>query len=137
MTVYNLNESNEFIRYPIDNIVAVFDDEEDLAGAIRALNIAGYQENEIRVLCGPDGAKRLDMTGKEHGWLARLYRAMESAALESKNLREFSQELEAGHFVVAVHAADKEERNDLWSILQVHGAHRASWYGKWTIEKAA
>jgi hypothetical protein len=137
MSFHDLNESDEFLRYPTNSLVAVFDNAEDLAGALRALNLAGYVENDVDVLSGHEGAKRLDITGREHGLLARIYRIMESAALESKNLREFAQELEAGHFVVVVRTTDKEERNDLWSILHVHGGHRATFYGRWIIEKIA
>jgi hypothetical protein len=137
MKIYDLNESDDFLRYPTDNIVAVFNNETDLARAIHALNIAGYEENDVAILSGPEGAKRLDISGEQHGWLARVYRFMESAAAESKKLHQFAEELKAGHFVVFVHASNNEERSDLWSIMKAHGAHRAAWFGKWIIEKVA
>jgi hypothetical protein len=49
------------------------------------------------MLCGPEGARRLDVSGKAHGLLARLYRFIEEYGdVEQSHLKRYEQELLAG-----------------------------------------
>jgi hypothetical protein len=105
----NLNESDSFITYPTNRLVCVIDKESDIDSLIRELNEHGYVADDVRILFSEEGARRLDRFGANHGWLAKLYRMMETAALESKTLHEFYAELMNGHFVFMIQTRDRDE----------------------------
>src|ERR1700687_4299997 len=85
----DLNEKDNFLHQPRNQLVGVVNTPEELQAAVVELNKAGFGEDAIDVLCGKDGADRLDVTGEKHGPLARLYRFVEQA----KNLGEYEQDL--------------------------------------------
>src|SRR3954471_9367488 len=51
------------ITAPDDRVVAQMDGQDSVAAAIDALAEAGFDREAIYVLCGPEGAKRLDVPG--------------------------------------------------------------------------
>jgi hypothetical protein len=131
------NASDSFITYPTNCLVCVIDKEADVGSLIRELNRHGYNEDEIRVLFSAQGADRLDRYGIDHGWLARLYRMMETAALESKTLNQYYDELMHGNFVFFIQTKGRDEGGEVWSIVQGFGARRATFYGRWIVERVA
>ena len=137
MRYQDLNQSDSFLTYPTNCLVCVIDKAEDARSLVHELNQRGYGEDEVRILFSEKGAERLDPLGEQHGWLAKLYRLMETAALESKTMREYYDELMQGHYVFMVQAEDRDEAEKVWPILQSYGARRTTFYGRWTIEKVA
>ena len=114
MKYTDLNTKDDFLRYPTNKLIGVVTTPEKLQVTIVALNEAGFGENEIDVLCGKEGADRLDVSGEHHGLLARLYRFIgRFGDIESKNLQEYQQELLSGHFVLAIQASDEDKRTRL------------------------
>jgi hypothetical protein len=110
--------------------VGVVNTPEELQATVVELNKAGFGKDAIDVLCGKEGADRLDATGEKHGLMAQLYRFFE----EAENLRGYEQNLLSGHFLIAVKAAEEAKRAHALTILKSHGGHRVKFYGKWTIE---
>ena len=138
MKYTDLNENNNFLRYPTNKLIGVVSTPEELRAAIVDLNKAGFGEDAIEVLCGKKGADRLDVTGEEHGPLARVYRFVEKFGdMEAKHLREYKQELLSGHFLIAIKAAEEEKRAQALTIFQSHGGHRVNFYGKWAVKGLA
>ena len=130
----DLNEKDNFLRYPTNKLIGVVNTPEELQAAILELNKAGFGEDEINVLCGPKGADRLDVTGEHHGPLAHLYRFVQKFGdMESDNLREYGQELLSDHFLLTIEAGDEAKRSRALNILQAHGGHRINFYGKWQV----
>jgi hypothetical protein len=115
----------------------VIDRAADARSLVRELNEHGYVDDDIRILFSEQGAQRLDLHGTKHGWLARLYRLMETAALESKTLREYHDELMQDHFVFMIQTKDRDQGGEVWTILQKYGARRTTFYGRWIVEKVA
>lgn len=137
MQYQDLNRTESFLTYPTNRLVCVIDKAADARSLIRELNQHGYGEDDVRILFSEEGARRLDLFGDRHGWLAKLYRLMEAAALESQTMREYYDELMQGHFVFMVQTNDREEGDEVWPILQKYGARRTTFYGRWIIEKVA
>jgi hypothetical protein len=52
---------------PVNRVIAVMDDPDEVASAIGHLVEVGYEREQIFVLCGPSGAERLDLSGRHHG----------------------------------------------------------------------
>ena len=135
MTYTDLNETDNFLTYPTNRVVAIVDTPDELRSAIAQLNQTGFEEDKIDVLCGQKGADRLYVTGEHHGFLARLYRFIEKFGdMESENLREYEHELRGGHFLLAVEVPDDERRAQVVQILESHGGHRINFYGRWQVE---
>ena len=134
----DLNEKDNFLRYPMDKLLGVVSTPRELRATIVELNAAGFGEHEISVLCGKKGADRLDITGKDHGVFARFYRFVEKFGdRESRNLADYQQELLHGHFLLAIAAANKRKREQASKALQAHGGHGINFFGKFTIQRLA
>jgi len=134
----DLNETDNFLRYPTDKLLGVVNTPEELQATVLELNAAGFGEREISVLCGKQGADRLDVTGKDHGAFARVYRFIEKLGdMDSKNLTDYQQELLHGHFLLAIAAANKKKRQQALQALQSHGGHGINFFGKLAIERLA
>jgi hypothetical protein len=135
MEFTSLNEGTDFLTYPADKVLGILSTPEELYTAVTELNNAGFQKEQLQVLCGEKGAERLDTTGEGHGFLARLYRFVEKFGdMESKHLSGYKSELLGGHFLLAVDVSDEDDRTRVLDVFKAHGGHRVNFYGKWTIE---
>ena len=129
------NKGGEFISYPMNRVAGTIDDPTDAHAAIAALIEAGYKLEEIDVLCGEEGMRRLDPTGKEHGLLARFQRAVLQYNSEYKYLSHHEEDLRAGHFVIMVRAEEPERRDTVKEILQSHGGHFLVFFGRLAMHR--
>jgi hypothetical protein len=135
MEFTSLNEGTDFLTYPADKVLGILSTPEELYTAVTELNNAGFQKEQLQVLCGEKGAERLDTTGEGHGFLARLYRFVEKFGdMESKHLSGYKSELLGGHLLLAVDVSDEDDRTRVLDVFKAHGGHRVNFYGKWTIE---
>jgi hypothetical protein len=128
------NKGGEFILYPMNRVAGTIDDPAEAQAAVEALVEAGYKLEEIDVLYGEEGMRRLDPTGKEHGLLARFQRAVQQYNEERKYISHHEEDIRAGHFVIMVLAREPERRDTVKEILQSHGGHFIVFYGRWAIQ---
>ncbi len=130
-----MKENPDFIAYPSNKVVGFIDDPSDTQAALRDLNAAGFTADEIEVLTGEQGARRIDVTGREHGPLARIVRSIQKLGdYESKHVRRHEKELLAGHFGIGVTAKRESDRQKVWQILKSHNGHFINYYGEWAME---
>jgi hypothetical protein len=117
------------VTYPTNRVRALMDDPDEVAAAIEDLVQAGFEGGGIFVLAGPQGAKRLDATGRHHGLRGRLYRFIEHLGDEHEELMAASEHLTAGGLVILV-PADDEKKDVAARTLKAHGGHRMIHFGK-------
>ncbi|MGH2688179.1 MAG: hypothetical protein ACRDKW_05160 [Actinomycetota bacterium] len=118
------------LTYPYDRIKTLIDSPDDALAAIEELAAAGWQREQIYVLCGAEGATRLDVTGRHHGLRGRVYRFMERFADDvGENLERSAAHLQAGGLWMTVPATD-EDKEKVVEILARHGAHDLVHYGR-------
>jgi len=127
------NKSDEFIAYPTNRVVGTIDDPGTAQTVVEALLEAGFNVDEIDVLYGEEGMRRLDPAGKEHGLLARFQRAAVQWNEEDKYLRQHVEDILAGRFVIMVLAKEPEKREKVREILKSHGGHFIKFFGNWAI----
>lgn len=60
------NNGGEFISYPTDRVVGTIEDPEAAQDAADALLAAGFKMDEIDVLYGEEGMRRLSPTGQAY-----------------------------------------------------------------------
>ena len=127
------NKSREFIAYPTNRVAGTVDDPRAAQAVVEALLEAGFATDEIDILYGEEGLRRLDPTGEVHGVLSRVLRAAFQWNEEDKYLRQHVEDIRAGHFVIMVLAKEPEKREKVREILKSHGGHFIKFFGNWAI----
>lgn len=117
-----------FLTYPVNKVVALMDNPDDVAVAIEDLIQAGFEREQIFVLCSPRGAERLDVSGGHHGLRGRLYRFREHLGGEREEIERAAKHMEGGGLSIFV-PADEERKSIAAGVLASHG-HDMIHYGK-------
>lgn len=113
---------------PENRVVGQMDDPRAVAAAIDELARAGFESDATWVLCGPEGARRLDVSGRDHGLKGRIYRIVERIGDERQFLLQMEDHLSSGGLVVSV-PADDDDKATAARILGGHGAHDMVHFG--------
>jgi hypothetical protein len=124
-----------FTPQPIRSVTARVDDLGDLIAAIRALEAAGFSEDDTSVFMGEEGLSKLDLHGENHGMLARAIRALESLTAEERANLDCETALKEGCLFVCVSTdgSDKQKAT-VDQILKDHNARNLKFFGRWTVE---
>lgn len=127
---------SEFIFYPTNKVVGIINEPQDAEAALGDLRAAGFTADEIEVLTGEGGARRIDVTGEGHGPLARGVRSLQRVLgdYEGAHVRRHEEEFLAGHYGIGVTAKDEEAREKARAILKSHRGHFINFYGLWAME---
>lgn len=130
------NKTPDFIAYPMNKVVGFIDDLGGVKAALGDLRAAGFKAEDIQVLTGEEGARRIDVNGDEHGEFAHIVRSIQKTLgdYEIPHAKRHQQELLAGHFGIGVTAKDGEDRNKVRDILKSHKGHFVNFYGRWVME---
>ena len=135
MTYSTLGQSGEFLDYPTNKVIGVFADWEHARAAIDRLSAGGFTQEQIGVLYGQEGARRLDASGKEHGILAQISRFFQGFAdMDDKHTKRHEQELLAGHVLLYVNADDDASKERIREVMKAHGGYFINFYGKWFVQ---
>jgi hypothetical protein len=129
----SLSEPPESLFTPRDDerVLAVIDDPSQVTAAIQDLVREGYSQENIVVLCGAEGAARLEASDRRRGLLGGLYRFAERVLGEEPEERErYARELAAGRFLIAV-PADESRKSHVAELLARHGAHDMEHFGRY------
>ena len=117
------------ITYPTNRVRALMDDPDQVVAAVEDLVQAGFERNDIFVLAGPQGAERLDVTGRHHGLRGRIYRFIEHLGDEYEQLVVAAEHMKAGGLLVMV-PADDDNKDAAARILKARGGERLIHFGK-------
>src|SRR5262245_5679006 len=99
----------EFIQYPVDHVLAVFDTSDGAEDARDALRDAGVAAEDIREFHGARDAKKFDWSGDEHGLAEKAMRGIQFALTdEQQPIAWYEAALRDGRSVLAVHATERE-----------------------------
>ena len=126
---------NQFYRYPMNRVVAIFEEDGQVEAALRDLQRAGVDLAKVNVLSGRDGARLLDRSGASHGVGARLLRVLQlGGAFEGETLRQHAAALEAGGSVVYVPVISDDDEQRVADALRRSGGTYLVRYRRWTID---
>jgi hypothetical protein len=112
-----------------DSVVAFLDEPDQVEAAMEQLVAEGFDSERIYVLCGTEGARRLDVSGKHHGLKGRVYRLVEWMSDEKGILFRARDHLESGGLVISVPAGE-EAKAEAARILGAHGGHGMAHFGR-------
>jgi hypothetical protein len=125
----------DLLREPRHRLLARLPGLDKVAPALAALDDVGIQTDEAYVICGDEGIRRLDPTGKHHGLKGRLIRAVQFVTSYGDLIQEDADFLGAGGVIVTIPAEDPDDRERVQEILRAHGAFRMVYFGDATYEE--
>jgi hypothetical protein len=127
---FEFPEPPEGLLKPSENsVIALLDEPDQAEAAVQDLVAQGFDRDGIWVLCGPKGAERLDVSGRQHGLRGRVYRLIEWLSDEKEGLFRVQDHLAAGGLVLSV-PADESQKATAASILGGHGGHGMAHFGR-------
>jgi hypothetical protein len=98
---HQYHKDSDTLAFPDHTVVGIVDDPEATVAVIEGLMAEGIPEEEIAVLYGESGARRLDPTGERHGILGRLRRLVQHYGdQERPHVKRQAEELQAGNFLI-------------------------------------
>jgi hypothetical protein len=111
-----------------DSVIAFLGEPDQAHAAMEELVVQGFDRDRIWVLCGPAGAERLDVSGRQEGLRGRVYRLVEWMSDEKGLLFRARDHLSAGGLVMSV-PADEDQKATAARILGAHGASNMAHFG--------
>jgi quercetin dioxygenase-like cupin family protein len=124
----------DFSSYPTDHVVGLLETPQQAAAAVDDLTATGrFSEDDITLLCGPEGRARLDTSGARRGPLGRVLRILQHLGPEHEQLTRYATAIDDGALLIAVNSGTPGK--DLATrLLTAHGARDLNYYSHHTIE---
>ena len=125
---------DKFGVYPINTVVGVLETPAALEAALNDLQAKGLGADDVTLLCGQRGADILDVEGKNHGFIARIVRTVQTLGDEREKLEQLDAHLRQGHFVVTLPVSETHSKENLAETLRQNGGKRIHYVGRLSIE---
>jgi hypothetical protein len=130
-----MDEKEDFVAFPVNNLVAVFEDVESLNATVNELQGNGFAEDEIRSFVGEEGIAKLDFDGSRHGPLAELLRYLQHIGPDRTYLERYKKYMQDGDSLLMVNAPKQDRREAAAEIMRKHSTHRVTYFGPLVIEE--
>ena len=118
---------------PWRRVVGALPGPDEAALAIADLEAAGYPGDEIYALCGADGLRRLDPTGRHHGLWGRLVRGTDVVMASADDIAHNADHIARGGVVVTVPAETRHDAGQAALIIKRHGGTHVRYFGSLTV----
>jgi hypothetical protein len=121
--------------HPRDDLLAVIDDPAAAESAVAALKRASFAGEHIHVFRGHAEIEALARAWWKHSGVPALLAPFLAAFLsdEFEIEKRYEAEGAAGHTVLAVHAARRNDIERATAVLGEFAAHDMRYFGRWTI----
>jgi hypothetical protein len=138
-----------------NRVTCLFDTEEEVMAAVRALEEGGVATEDIDVFTGEQGAQCLDLSGRSHGRALRLLRTLEAAMSDvdetnqridaalrrgatllcvKLHKRPLIRQEEDGHFRVTLFERQNDEKARALRLVKAAHGHEIHYWGPWSVE---
>ncbi len=128
-----LVRDGEFIGYPRDYVLGIFDERAATESVVTELIAAGFGESELLVLTQPSDARQVDEEGAHHGIDAAAERTVQELG-DKDTLDEYAKALRAGCAVIGARAEDEDQREQANTIMQESGGQSIRYFGRFVVE---
>lgn len=123
------------LNQPSNWLVGVIDDPKMAQRAVQALLHAGFAQEDVLLLDGPEALKRIEARDEQRGPLGWAQKAMANIVTDAGTFEErYAHEASAGHSIINIHTGDDQYIERGRAILEQFGAHYIKHFGPWTIE---
>jgi diadenosine tetraphosphate (Ap4A) HIT family hydrolase len=125
----------------VNRVTGLIDSEDDVTATVRALEQDGVATDDIDIFVGEQGARCLDLSGREHGRVLRLLRTLEAAVGdESETNHRIDNALRHGATLLSVKVhkgktSAVEKARAVRALKALHG-HEIHYWGTWGFEDA-
>ncbi len=129
--------NSTFTFDPMNKVVGVIDNEDNMRDALRDFIGAGFSEKEIALLTDEEAARQIGANDAAREVSVHIFRSTQKlpAFYDAPVIvRRLEQELLAGHHLIGVITKDGETRERACGILKSHGGHFINFYGQWAAE---
>jgi diadenosine tetraphosphate (Ap4A) HIT family hydrolase len=123
----------------VNRVTGLLDSEEEVEETVRALVKGGIASDDIEIFTGEQGARCLDLVGREHGRVVRLLRTLEAAVgNEGEVNHRIDEALRHGASLLCVKVRNRKSDEKLRAlrVLQARHGHDLHYWGPWSIEDA-
>lgn len=125
----------------VNRVTALLDSEDEVKATVKALEESGVAPDDINIFTGEQGARCLDLEGREHGRAFWLLRTLEAAmGHEGETNQRIDQALRQGGTLlcVKVHLKHKaEEKARALKVFKALHAHEIHYWGSFHVEDVA
>jgi diadenosine tetraphosphate (Ap4A) HIT family hydrolase len=122
----------------VNRVTGLLDREDEVSATVRALEGDGVATDDIDIFTGEQGARRLDLSGRETGRAVRWLRTLEAVVGgEGEINHRIDAALHNGSTLlcVKIHAKKKsDEKARAFRALQALNAHEIHYWGPWGFE---
>jgi diadenosine tetraphosphate (Ap4A) HIT family hydrolase len=121
----------------VHRVTGLIDSEDEAMATVRALEADGVASEDIDIFVGEQGARRLDLFGREHGRIIRLLRKLEAAVGdESAPNHRIDDALRQGATLlsVKVHRGKNDEKARAFRIIKALHGYEIHYWGTWNFE---
>ena len=122
----------------VNRVTGLLDSEAEVSATVRALEEDGVATDDIDIFTGEQGARNLDLPGREHGRALWLLRTLESAVgHEGLTNQRIDKALHEGATLLCVKVHSKRrtaEKAQAVRILKALHAHEIHYWGPWGVE---
>ena len=125
---------DDFLAFPIHNVVGVFDDVEAAKATVNELRESGFPESEITTYHAAEGAEKADLGTTRHGTLPAFLRALQHYGPDRTYLERHEGFLREGRCIVMAHVRDKRHRSRAAEIMHHHTKRHVTYFGTWLIQ---
>lgn len=120
-----------------NRVTGLLDNQSDVQATVQALERDGVSADDIDIFSGEEGARALDLFGREHGRVFRLLRTLESAVGdESATNHRIDTALRRGSSLVCVKVNKRkaEEKQRAFKVLKELHGHEIHFWGPWHFD---
>jgi diadenosine tetraphosphate (Ap4A) HIT family hydrolase len=120
----------------VNRVTGLLDSEDEVNATVRALEESGVETGDINIFTGEQGARCLDLSGREHGRAFWLLRTLEAAVgHEGETNHRIDEALHRGASLLCVKVHKKsEEKARAVKVLKALHAHEIHYWGTWGSE---
>lgn len=122
--MFNATPGEDLLRTPRNRVLGWLAGPDEAVTAIAELEAAGFDRDEIYVISGDEGVRRLDPTGRHHGLRGRVIRVAQGVTSIGDDLVGVAEHVAAGGVVVSVPARDDDEATNGARVLRAQGVER-------------
>jgi diadenosine tetraphosphate (Ap4A) HIT family hydrolase len=122
----------------VNRVTGLLASEDEVKATVRALEEDGVATDDIDIFTGEQGARCLDLSGREHGRTFRLVRMLETAmGHEGETNHRIDEALHHGATLLSVKVNNKrksDEKAHALRVLKALHAHEIHYWGTWGSE---
>ena len=122
----------------VNRVTSLLDGEDEVKATVRALEEDGVATDDIDVFAGEQGARCLDLSGREHGRVIRLLRTLEASVGDERETNDrIDEALRQGAILLCVKVRRKNEKDRALRVLKALHGREIHYWGIWGFEDVA